>query len=196
MIMNIDIKYKLLDPRARAPEFAFEGSDHTMGIDVFTLEDTALWILPRYAGGTLEDIPPTARAAYTEVVNNRTHEQGCAFTGSSVHPHTSVLPYANIRTGIALDLPAGVHVMWGGRSGLAFKEGILPFMGLIDSNYRNELAVKIWSMNSEDNARVIKAGTKIAQLYVVHYQTQYALSQTEVLTDTARTDGFGSTGLS
>lgn len=170
------IGYKKLSEDAIAPTIAYDSSDDTMGIDVYTNENVLL--LSGSAAEIAAQCPHSSKGS------------------CSCHPHASILPYANIPTGIALDLPSGVHVSWGGRSGLAFKGGRLPFEGKIDSNYRGELAVKIWSMNPDDNMEQVKAGTKIAQLYVVEYTDQYKLGEVFRFTeDSARgSDGFGSTG--
>ena len=126
-----------------------------------------------------------------------TQEFKCPGTSNTdeAHPHPSILPYCNFSTGIQFNLPLGVHLSWGGRSGLAFKHGRIAFEGKIDSNYTGEVAVKMWSMNPEDNGVVIQAGTKIAQLYIVHYNEQYELEEVTVAKDSTRgTSGFGSTG--
>lgn len=160
----ITIGYKLLSSTARAPDIAFEGTNHTMGIDIFTDKDHTLRTVYHYDTTTAE------------------------------HPHSSTLPYSNMSTGIALELPPGVHVSWGGRSGLAFKEGLIPFEGKIDANYRGEIKAKIWSLNPHDDGRVIPAGTKIAQLYVLQYSNEYLLKPLEELSVTTRgINGFGST---
>lgn len=86
------------------------------------------------------------------------------------HPFPSILPYAIINTGVVFELPAGVHLTWGGRSGLMFKNGRLPFEGRIDSPYRGEVKALIYSLNPEDDGNFIQAGTKIAQLEIVDYR--------------------------
>lgn len=111
------------------------------------------------------------------------------------HPYPSLLPYAIIPTGIALELPDNVHVSWGGKSGYAFNQGIIAFEGKIDSNYRNELKLMLWSLNPEVDGQIIPKGTKVAQLYVIHYQDEYSLAEVSDLAASDRKDGFGSTGL-
>lgn len=175
----IILGYKLLSPEAVAPVIAFDGTNNTMGIDVFTSKEVKLM-----AG------------SHQTIKHNCINKVDTGlYTACGCHPHGSILPYANVPTGIAFDLPEGVHLSWGGRSGLAFSKGILPFEGKIDSNYRGELAVKIWSMDPQHDGYVIPAGTKIAQLYVIKYSDQYKVDEVSVLSDTGRgTGGFGSTG--
>lgn len=156
--------YKKLSADVKDPEMSHDGSDTTMGIDIYTSKDCYL-----LAPGTS--------------------------TIDMDHPHPSVLPYANIPTGLCFELPSGVHLSWGGRSGLAFKEGRMAFEGKIDSNYKGELAVKIWSLNPEDNGVLIPKNTKIAQLYIVHYTSTYQLKEVDNVSSSNRgTAGFGSTG--
>lgn len=175
----MNLKYKLLSETAKAPSIAFDGTNNTMGIDVFTDREVRL-----RAGSKHTLTHDCSNKVYTGL-----------YWACSCHPHGSLLPYANITTGVAFELPEGTHLSWGGRSGLAFKQGMLPFEGKIDSNYRGELAVKIWSMDPEHDGYVIPAGTKIAQLYIIEYHKQYTLDEVSVLNTTGRgTGGFGSTG--
>lgn len=172
------IGYKLLTDTAIAPAIAFGGTDTTMGIDIYTDRSVEL-----RAGSRLS-------IAHECINTPAVIGQDC-----DCHPHSSILPYANIKTGIALDLAPGTHVSWGGRSGLAFKNGMIPFEGKIDSNYRGELAVKIWSMDPTHDGYFIPAGTKIAQLYIIQYSDKYTLSEISRLSDSVRGEhGFGSTG--
>lgn len=199
------IGYKLLTPTAKAPVISYEGTDQTMGIDVFTSEDVVLWAPPKTINASLENVVDGLRDLYTEVYqavqpgffsgHNPSNQPVSVFIGDSYHPHPSILPYANIPTGISLDLPARVHVTWAGRSGLAFNNGRLPFEGKIDANYRGELKLKLWSMNPDDNGFFIPAGTKIAQLEIVHYQDTYELVEVVEVTTSSRGElGFGSSG--
>lgn len=188
----IDIKYKLLTPNAKAPEMAHTGSNDTMCFDMFTSEDVNLFAPP--VALQLGNYLPYIQDCYSQVIDpqNGTY---LAYTGDAYHPHPSILPYANIPTGVALQLPPGVHVSWGGRSGLAFKNGRLAFEGKIDANYRGELMLKLWSLNPQDDHLFIAAGTKIAQLEIVHYTNQYRMIQTLHLEESNRGEsGFGSTG--
>ena len=159
----IKIKYKLLRPTAKAPVIAFDSTDNTMGIDVFSDRDVVMRIVNKHSTDT-------------------------------DHPHPSYLPYVHVPTGISLVLPPRTHVSWGGRSGLAFRDGLLPFEGKIDSNYRNEIMLKLWSMNPEFDNYTIPAGTKIAQLYIIQYSDTYTLEETNEDEHTDRKGGFGSTG--
>lgn len=97
-----------------------------------------------------------------------------------------------ISTGISIELPAGMEAQVRGRSGLAFKHGILAHIGTIDPEYRGE--IKVLLFNTTDKPFVINKGDRIAQL--VFNEIAYAkLIEVSKLTESTRSeDGFGSTG--
>lgn len=77
------------------------------------------------------------------------------------------------------------------RSGLGFKFGIQPHLGVIDNGYRGDLGVKLY--NFGDNVLEIKKGDRIAQI-VVYELIQPDVDFVDSIDDTtARGDkGFGS----
>ncbi|MEF9853394.1 MAG: dUTP diphosphatase [Hydrogenoanaerobacterium sp.] len=102
-----------------------------------------------------------------------------------------------IGTGFAMALPNGDCAAFVyARSGLALKNGIVPSncVGVIDSDYRGEIAVGIRNYSAEDF--VVHSGDRIAQMViapVLHPQW----CECDDLTDTARGErGFGSSGVS
>ena len=60
-----------------------------------------------------------------------------------------------------IDRPALVK----GRSGLAFKEDVIAFEGLIDADYRDEVKVKLFNLGMK--TKKIKKGDRIAQLVIL-----------------------------
>jgi dUTP pyrophosphatase len=100
-----------------------------------------------------------------------------------------------IATGLAihLDDPALAAVILP-RSGLGHKHGIVlgNLVGLIDSDYQGQLMVSCWNRGNE--AFVVKAGERIAQLIVV----PVVQVELEVVTDFAQSvrgaGGFGHSG--
>ena len=102
---------------------------------------------------------------------------------------------APVRTGIAIELPAGHAGLVLPRSGLAARHGIalVNAPGLIDAGYRGEL--KVLLLNTDREAPfAIAAGDRIAQLVIVAVATPEAVEVDE-LPATARGDGgFGSSG--
>lgn len=100
-----------------------------------------------------------------------------------------------VPTGIAIALPdAGYVALVFARSGLGIKKGVCLSngVGVIDSDYRGEVAVGLLNTGSEDY--LIRPGERIAQMAVVPV-VQAELEQVDELDDTARgVGGFGSTG--
>ena len=99
---------------------------------------------------------------------------------------------AAISTGLHLSIPAGWYGKIEGRSGLAFKNGIFCFGGVIDSDYRGE--IKVLLANTDKETFHIKAGDRIAQLIIQqHWYGNF--QKVERLSPTARGHaGFGSSG--
>lgn len=98
-----------------------------------------------------------------------------------------------IKTGVAVAVPPGTYGRVAPRSGLAVKFGIDVLAGVIDEDYRGELAVIV--LNTGDAPFEVSAGDRIAQLILERIVTPEVL-QLEDLGDTVRGDGaFGSTGV-
>lgn len=99
-----------------------------------------------------------------------------------------------LRTGIAIELPAGTVGLIYARSGLACKQDLAPAnkVGVIDSDYRGEIVVALHNHGRE--LRHVSAGDRIAQLVVAPYYTA-DFEEAEALSETVRgAGGFGSTG--
>lgn len=102
---------------------------------------------------------------------------------------------ALVPTGIALAIPVGYAGFVQPRSGLALRHGVtcLNTPGLIDSGYRNELAVLLVNTDPDTPYRV-ERGDRIAQLVIQKVETA-AFVEVEELSATSRgLGGFGSTG--
>lgn len=99
-----------------------------------------------------------------------------------------------IPTGIAIQIgDAGLAGLVFARSGLATKRGLALSngVGLIDSDYIDELKVAIVNISNEPQE--IDPGDRIAQLVIMPvYQVNWVV--TNQLQDTDRHGGFGSTG--
>ena len=99
-----------------------------------------------------------------------------------------------IKTGIALEIPAGLVGLIYARSGLASKKGLAPAnkVGVIDADYRGEVMV---ALHNHSNASVtIDPQERIAQLVITPYLTAH-FEETNELSETVRgAGGFGSTG--
>lgn len=100
-----------------------------------------------------------------------------------------------IKTGLFLEIPAGMECQVRPRSGLALKKGItvLNAPGTIDADYRGEVGVILINLSNE--AFTIEDGERVAQLVFAEYQ-QATWITTETLSETERgAGGFGSTGV-
>lgn len=102
---------------------------------------------------------------------------------------------AQIRTGIAVEIPAGHAGLVLPRSGLAARHGIalVNAPGLIDAGYRGEVHVLLLNTDRALAYRV-EPGARIAQLVVVAVAPA-AVTEVAELTASARgAAGFGSSG--
>ena len=100
-----------------------------------------------------------------------------------------------VPTGIAIALPSADYAaLLFARSGLGIKKGIALSngVGVIDSDYRGEIAVGL--VNLSDEAYTVQPGDRIAQLMITPV-SRLQLHFTEVLDETERGEGgLGSTG--
>ena len=79
------------------------------------------------------------------------------------------------------------------RSGLGFKKGIQPHLGVIDNQYRGNLAIKLYNLNPSRPVK-IETGDRIAQM-VIHQLNQVNMQFVDEVSKTDRGDkGLGSSG--
>jgi dUTP pyrophosphatase len=102
---------------------------------------------------------------------------------------------AQVRTGIALEIPAGHAGLVLPRSGLAARHGIalVNAPGLIDAGYRGEVQVLMLNTDRERPYRV-RAGDRIAQLVVTRIATAAVVEVSELSESARGGGGFGSSG--
>ena len=106
------------------------------------------------------------------------------------------LTWKLIPTGLACELPEGTEGQVRSKSGIALKNGVfvLNTPGTVDENYRGEIGVVLYNLNTKEPF-VIKKGQKIAQ-YVINAIEYVDTIEVEELDTTDRGEGgFGSTGL-
>jgi dUTP pyrophosphatase len=99
-----------------------------------------------------------------------------------------------LRTGLAFEVPKGRAMMVYSRSSHGFKHGVrlANCVGVIDSDYRGEVLVRL--TNDDSEYVNIYPGDRVAQAMLIQAQ-QCKLEEVDTLSDTARgTGGFGSTG--
>ncbi len=102
---------------------------------------------------------------------------------------------ATVRTGLALELPAGHAALVLPRSGLAARHGITlaNAPGLIDAGYRGELRVLLLNSDPESSFTVAP-GDRIAQLVLVRVETPEIEERDELSGSERGRGGFGSSG--
>ncbi|MFC1638347.1 dUTP diphosphatase [Patescibacteria group bacterium] len=97
------------------------------------------------------------------------------------------------KTGIAVAIPEGYAGLIWDKSGIALNGGIKTMGGVIDSNYRGEIAVIMVNLSKKDYT--INKGDKVAQILIQKVECPM-IEEVEELDDTERGEGgFGSTGL-
>lgn len=103
---------------------------------------------------------------------------------------------STVRTGLAFEVPAGFVMLIFSRSGHGFKHDtrLANCVGVIDSDYRGEVMVRLTRDSSQAQPLAVKEGDRIAQAMVLPIP-MVELAEVNELTDTERGDGgFGSTG--
>ena len=101
-----------------------------------------------------------------------------------------------IRTGLSFEVPEGHVMLIFSRSGHGFKDDIrlANCVGVIDSDYRGEVKVKLTNDSRVCEFRV-EHGDRIAQAMIVPIP-RVTIEEVEDLSDTERGEsGFGSTGV-
>lgn len=97
-----------------------------------------------------------------------------------------------VRTGIAIEVPAGLDVQVRPRSGLA-KQGVLCTFGTVDADYRGELIVTMYAF-APGVTHVVHDGDRIAQMVIARL-ADVDFEEADTLSETARgSGGHGSTG--
>jgi len=98
-----------------------------------------------------------------------------------------------VRTGIAIAIPAGfVGLAWD-KSGLSHKSGLKTLGGVIDADYRGELLIGLVNTGSE--SYTFKVGDKVAQLLIQKVEHPDIVEVTSLESTVRGVKGFGSTGI-
>lgn len=102
---------------------------------------------------------------------------------------------AQVRTGIAVEIPEGQAGLVLPRSGLAARHGIalVNAPGLIDAGYRGEVQVLLLNTDRE-MPFTIGAGDRIAQLVLVRVEAPDVIEVDELALSERGAGGFGSSG--
>lgn len=110
--------------------------------------------------------------------------------GKFIHPQSG----RTIRTGLAFEIPEGHVMLIFSRSGHGFKNDVrlANCVGVIDSDYRYEVMVRLTCDNENDGYEV-KPYERIAQGMIVPIP-KIEFEEVDSLSETERVGGFGSTG--
>jgi dUTP pyrophosphatase len=102
---------------------------------------------------------------------------------------------ASVRTGIAMEIPAGHAGLVLPRSGLAARHGIalVNAPGLIDAGYRGEVRVLLLNTDRERPCE-LAAGDRIAQLVLIQVRTPVVVEADGLGVSERDQGGFGSSG--
>jgi dUTP pyrophosphatase len=97
------------------------------------------------------------------------------------------------KTGLKLAfLDEGYWLKIESRSGLAFKNDIIAFQGVIDNEYRGEIGVKLFNLSEVPYD--VKIGDRIAQLTIHYSNVDFGVEWGKVIATSRHSNGFGSTG--
>ena len=124
----------------------------------------------------------------------RRESPGAAGYDLSSADEVSIPPGARaaVRTGIAIAVPRGTYGRVAPRSGLAVRHGIDVLAGVIDEDYRGEIAVVL--LNTGDEPFRISTGDRIAQLVIEKIETPQVVAVKDLDETVRGMGGFGSTG--
>lgn len=101
--------------------------------------------------------------------------------------------FANIDTGVKVQIPEGYAGLIMNKSGLNFRANVESVTGVIDAGYTGTINVKLKNLGGKD--KEFAAGDKISQLLVVKLHQDNKMEVVDELPNTARGNGgFGSTG--
>lgn len=106
------------------------------------------------------------------------------------------LSWKLIPTGLACELPHGTEGQVRSKSGIALKNGVfvLNTPGTVDENYRGEIGVILYNLNTK-SPFVINKGQKIAQYVIANVEYVNTVEIKELSDSNRGEGGFGSTGL-
>lgn len=98
-----------------------------------------------------------------------------------------------IKTHLAMNIPKGYYGQIAVRSGVAKRKCLIHLGGIIDSDYRGDIAVMLY--NLLDEAVTIKQDEKFAQIVLIKTHESCDMKEVRELDNTERGGGgFGSTG--
>lgn len=100
------------------------------------------------------------------------------------------------RTGLSFEIPEGHVMLIYGRSGHGFTNNVRlsNCVGVIDSDYRGEVMIKMRNDSDDGSALTVNTGDRIAQAMAIPVQTIELIEVVELSETDRGVGGFGSTG--
>jgi dUTP pyrophosphatase len=99
----------------------------------------------------------------------------------------------SVRSGLKLAfIDEGYWIKIESRSGLAFKNDIVAFQGVVDGNYRGEIGIKLFNFSDKDYE--IKKGDRVAQMVIYYENIDFSIEWGKVVPSNRGNSGFGSSG--
>lgn len=99
---------------------------------------------------------------------------------------------ARVQTGIAVEIPKRYYGKVTGRSGLAFEDDIICFVGTVDSPYRGEVGVLLYNLTGRPY--FVRKGDRVAQLVIERCELPTPEWSDELSVGSRGEDGYGSSG--
>ena len=98
-----------------------------------------------------------------------------------------------VETGLKIEMPNTLYGRLADCSGVCLTSKLMVVSGVIDADYRGEL--KVCFYNFGDSDVVIKPGDRICQMILTPYKSPilFEVVNDDLLSETGRTEGFGST---
>lgn len=98
-----------------------------------------------------------------------------------------------VKTGLAMEIPAGFYGHISDRSGNAWKKGVHCLGKIIDPSYRGEIGVILYNTSTTEPA-IFHPGNRIAQIIIKKYEKVKFIEVNELMDSNRGEGGFGSTG--
>lgn len=119
----------------------------------------------------------------------------CALLEGFVVPVYNGMPEI-FRTGLSFEIPRGYAMMIYSRSGHGFNHEVrlANCVGVIDSDYRGEVKVKLSNDDADEGRLVIRHGDRIAQAMIIPVPDVTFIEVDELAETKRGAGGFGSTG--
>ena len=100
---------------------------------------------------------------------------------------------AKIENGIRVLVPEGYFLTFSTRSSMGFMKDAFVYPGILDSNWKSNLAIKVYNLGDEDI--IIKKGDRYAQgRFEKTLQVQFIQQSTEEFDSRICRGGWGSSG--